>query len=243
MDTSALDASAAAPPVIQATALAKSFKTPQGLLQVLQDVSLTLNPCEFASIRGESGAGKTTLLQVLGGLDRPSSGELLWNNERICGRSNAFLARRRARWLGFIFQSYHLIPELTARENILLAGSIAGSRSRELAPAADALLERVGLGGRAAHLPSRLSGGECQRVAIARALLNKPRLILADEPTGNLDERTGEEIMTLLLDIVRTEKTALILVTHNTTFASLAPRRLILRHGTLHEENSSPAQS
>jgi predicted ABC-type transport system involved in lysophospholipase L1 biosynthesis ATPase subunit len=217
-----------------AVSLDKSFKAPGGRLPVLTDISLTIEPGTLASIRGTSGAGKTTLLQLLGGLDRPDSGELYWNGERMTGRGNAFLARRRALWLGYVFQSYHLVPELTAVENVVLAARIAGRSAREATPAAHALLERVGLADRFHHLPGKLSGGECQRIAIARALVNKPRLVLADEPTGNLDERTGEEIMELLLNLARTEGVALVLVTHNVAFAARANQKFILSRGELH---------
>lgn len=220
-------------PVLCATALAKSFKTPQGSIAVLEEISLRVAVGEFVSIRGASGSGKTTLLQILGGLDQADSGELQWNGERVSGRDNVFLAKLRARWLGYVFQTYHLVPELTALENIVLAGRIAGRSRREITPAARDLLERVGLLSRAGHLPGQLSGGECQRVALARALVNKPRLVLADEPTGNLDERTGAGVMDILLDLARSEGVALVLVTHNETFALRAPRALILANGRL----------
>ncbi|MDR1816890.1 MAG: ABC transporter ATP-binding protein [Puniceicoccales bacterium] len=225
------------PPVLEAVGLAKSFRAPNGPLPVLVDVSLRIAAGEFVSIRGESGAGKTTLLQILGGLDAADSGELRWNGENIASRSNAFRARQRARNVGFVFQTYHLVPELTALENVILAGRIAGGgrSTGALAKEAEALLWRVDLEKRISHLPAQLSGGECQRVAIARALLNRPALLLADEPTGNLDERTGEEVMSVLLNLTRTDGLALVLVTHNIAFAARAPRQLILRHGRLHE--------
>ncbi|MDR2844564.1 MAG: ABC transporter ATP-binding protein [Puniceicoccales bacterium] len=226
-------------PVLQAVALSKSFKTPRGPLAVLSGVTLSVAAGEFVSVRGESGAGKTTLLQILGGLESADEGELHWNGEQVSGRSNAFLANRRARWLGYVFQSYHLVPELTALENITLAGRIAGRPLRETQAAAVALLGRVGLSERAGHLPGQLSGGECQRVALARALVNRPRLVLADEPTGNLDERTGAEIMAVLLDLAKSEGVALVLVTHNVEFARRAPRQLVLRHGSLHDASAS----
>ena len=224
------------PPVLHAVSLAKSFKAPGGKLPVLTDISLTIEPGTLASIRGASGAGKTTLLQLLGGLDRPDSGELYWNGELVSGRGNAFLARRRALWLGYVFQAYHLVPELTALENVVLAARIAGRSARDATPAAIALLTRVGLAASLHHLPGKLYGGECQRVAIARALVNKPRLVLADEPTGNLDEGTGEEIMELLLYLARTEAVALVLVTHNAAFAARASQRFVLSRGELHKE-------
>jgi len=232
-ENSAAGTGASSPPVLEAVALEKSFRTPHGPLPVLTGCSLRLAAGEFASIRGESGAGKSTLLQILGGLERADAGELRWNGEDVARRGNAFLARRRARSVGFVFQSYHLVPELTALENVILAGRVAGRAGSDLAKEAEALLWRVGMEERLRHLPARMSGGECQRVAIARALLNHPSLLLADEPTGNLDERTGEEVMTTLLDLTRTDGLALLLVTHNTGFAARAQRRLILRHGRL----------
>jgi len=221
------------PPVLEARKICKNFRTPRGTLEVLKSVTLQISEGEFISIRGESGSGKTTLLQILGGLDSVTSGELFWSGKKISDKKNTFLAKHRARWLGYVFQAFYLVPELTALENIILAGRIAGKSAKEVTLFAKNLLDRVGLAERAAHLPSQLSGGECQRVALARALINKPRLILADEPTGNLDEHTGEEIMRLLLTLSREEKVALILVTHNTDFAQRADRELILRHGEI----------
>lgn len=202
---------------------------------MLTDINLSVSRGESVSVRGESGAGKTTLLQILGGLDTPDSGELFWNGERISKRGNAFLAKARTKLIGYVFQFFHLVPELTALENVLLAARIAGTPMHRAREQAKELLARVGLAERMAHLPTKLSGGECQRVAIARALINCPPLILADEPTGNLDERTGESIMQLLLDICREQNTALFLVTHNLDFAERTNRRLVLRHGILEE--------
>lgn len=222
-------------PVLSAKNLKKSFTTPAGTIEVLTDVNLVVARGESVSVRGESGAGKTTLLQILGGLDTPDSGELLWNGERITKRGNAFLAKARTKLIGYVFQFFHLVPELTALENVLLAARIAGTPMRQAREQAKELLTRVGLAERMSHLPTKLSGGECQRVAIARALINRPPLILADEPTGNLDERTGEAIMQLIIDICREHNTALLLVTHNLDFAERTNRRLVLRHGVLEE--------
>ncbi|MBR5622943.1 MAG: ABC transporter ATP-binding protein [Opitutales bacterium] len=221
--------------VLSAQNLKKTFTTPAGTIEVLRDVNLAVASGESVSVRGESGAGKTTLLQILGGLDMPDSGELLWNGERITKRGNAFLAKARTRLIGYVFQFFHLVPELTALENVLLAARIAGTPLRQAREEAKNLLTRVGLAERMHHLPTKLSGGECQRVAIARALINRPPLILADEPTGNLDERTGEAIMQLIIDICREQNTALLLVTHNLEFAERTDRRLVLRHGILEE--------
>lgn len=222
-------------PVLAANAIRKSFASPAGTIDVLRGVDLAVAAGERVSVRGESGAGKTTLLQILGGLDAPDSGELFWNGERITGRGNAFLARARTKLIGYVFQFFHLVPELTALENVLLAARIAGTPVRAAREQARELLSRVGLGERVGHLPAKLSGGECQRVAIARALVNRPPLILADEPTGNLDERTGESVMSLLLDVCRERDAALFLVTHNLEFADRADRRLVLRRGVLEE--------
>jgi lipoprotein-releasing system ATP-binding protein len=216
--------------VLQARGLAKVFASPAGPLPVLTDVSLEVFAGESVSIRGSSGSGKTTLLQQLGGLDQPDKGEV-----RILSPGAGLVAPRSSlgRGVGFVFQNYQLMPELTALENVALAARIAGTPAAAATAAARALLEQVGLGARLEHLPAKLSGGECQRVAIARALVNRPSVILADEPTGNLDERTGAEIMDLLLGIVADRGAALVLVTHSREFAERAGRRLVLSGGVL----------
>lgn len=211
----------------------KNFNTLAGTLEVLKDVNLQVRAGESVSICGASGSGKTTLLQILGGLDNATAGEIFWTGEKITGRGNAFLAQARTRLIAYVFQSYHLVPELTALENVLLAAKIAGMPMKRAREEALALLEKVGLQERVNHLPVKLSGGECQRVAIARALINHAPLILADEPTGNLDEHTGESVMQLLLQLCEQEKTALILVTHNNDFAMRTQRKLILKDGVL----------
>lgn len=221
--------------VLSAQKIVKSFTTPAGTIDVLRGVDLAVDAGEFVSVRGESGAGKTTLLQILGGLETPNSGEIFWNEERITRRGNAFLAKARTKLVGYVFQFFHLVPELTALENVLLAARIAGTPEKEARERAENLLARAGLGERFSHLPTKLSGGECQRVAIARALINRPPLLLADEPTGNLDERTGESVMRLLVEICRENEAALLLVTHNLDFAERASRRLVLRGGILEE--------
>ena len=216
--------------VLQARGLAKSFASPAGPLPVLTDVSLEVFAGESVSIRGSSGSGKTTLLQQLGGLDQPDAGEV-----RILAPGAGLVAPRTSlgRGVGFVFQNYQLMPELTALENVALAARIAGMPTLSAKTAARALLTQVGLGARLEHLPAKLSGGECQRVAIARALVNRPSVILADEPTGNLDERTGVEIMDLLLGVVADRGAALVLVTHSREFAERAGRRLVLSGGVL----------
>ncbi len=217
-------------PVLRAAGLSRSYASPAGPLSVLNAVSLEVRSGESVSIRGSSGSGKTTLLQILGGLDLPDAGkvEVLLPGRGLCPPRMAL-----GRGVGFVFQNYQLMPELSALENVALAARIAGVSSDEAARRARELLGQVGLAARADHLPSKLSGGECQRVALARALVNRPPVLLADEPTGNLDERTAEEVMSLMLGVVATLGTALVLVTHSREFAERASRRYVLSGGAL----------
>lgn len=220
--------------VLSCSGLRKAFRTPGGELPVLCGVDLELQAGETVAVTGESGAGKSTLLQVLGGLDRADAGELRWEGARVDGLSGRELARRRAASLGFVFQSYQLMPELDARENVALARRVAGlGGEREALADADRLLASVGLAERTRHSPAALSGGECQRVALARALANQPRILLADEPTGNLDERSGALVMDLLLALARERGAAVLLVTHSAAHAARCSRRLALRGGLL----------
>jgi len=214
--------------VLSAQGLKKSFASPAGPLVVLRSVDLVVHAGESVSIRGSSGSGKTTLLQLLGGLDVADTGEA---NFLLPGRGLVPAHLNLGKGVGFVFQNYQLMPELNALENVLLAAQVAGRP----ASGADAyaLLESVGLGGRVRHLPSQLSGGECQRVAIARALINRPSVLLADEPTGNLDEATGAEVMRLLLQVVAESGTALVLVTHSREFAARTDRQWVLSNGVL----------
>ncbi|HAZ65560.1 MAG TPA: hypothetical protein DCY41_02255 [Opitutae bacterium] len=220
-------------PVLQAKGLTKSYRSATGLLEILRGIDLTVEAGESVSIRGASGAGKTTLLQVLGGLDAPNKGELSWMGRRVDQLRSSALASLRSRQIGFVFQNYQLMPELGAQDNVALAGQIAGMPLAEARTRAFELIKLVGLSSRSRHLPSALSGGECQRVALARALMNRPALLLADEPTGNLDEVTAVEMMNLLLTISREQGAALVLVTHSSEFARLASRQLVLRAGSL----------
>ncbi len=217
-------------PVLSARGLTKAFASPAGPLAVLQGVSLAVLPGESVSIRGSSGSGKTTLLQILGGLDLPDSGEVTVLAPGLGAvRPRAALGRG----VGFVFQNYQLMPELTALENVALAARIAGVSVAEAQARAHELLGQVGLAARTDHLPAKLSGGECQRVVLARALVNRPPVLLADEPTGNLDERTAEEVMALMLGVVGSLGTALVLVTHSREFAERASRRFVLSGGVL----------
>ena len=207
--------------ILSAVEIRKAFKSPDGgLTEVLKGASLDVCENESVSICGESGAGKTTFLNIIAGLESPDSGEVLWDGRRIDLLSNSKQAALRARFRGFVFQNCCLIPELNARENVEFAARIAGIYDRHKSRArAEELLEFTGLGGRMKHLPSQLSGGEKQRVAVARALMNNPSVILADEPTGNLDEKTGESVMEMLLSLCGSGRASLILITHNPDFA------------------------
>jgi putative ABC transport system ATP-binding protein/lipoprotein-releasing system ATP-binding protein len=214
-------------PVLTAVGLKKSFLSGERALEVLQGVDLSVTAGESVSITGESGSGKSTLLHLLAGLDRCDEGTLAW-----AGRQKLD-ARLRGSYLGMVFQAFYLIPELTARDNVLMAARMVGRVGRAERRRADELLARVGLAERGEHVPAKLSGGERQRVAVARALMNEPRLILADEPTGNLDEKTGDAVIELLLQLCRETGTALVLVTHNPMHATKTDRRLVMHDGVL----------
>ncbi len=220
-------------PVIETRDIVKTFPNGRDVIQVLNGVDFKLEPGATASIRGESGSGKTTFLNIISGLEEVDSGQLFWDGNRIDVRSPAELAGVRASQLGLVFQAYYLLPELNLWENVLLAARLRGrpgSRERERA---DYLLRRVGLVERSKFSVEKLSGGERQRVALARALMNKPSLILADEPTGNLDESTGDSMIELLLEVVREEDASLILVTHNRKHAAKADVSYQLHLGKL----------
>ncbi len=218
-------------PVLTARGLRKSYLSGDRRIEVLTGVDLSIEPGESVSIRGESGSGKSTLLNLLAGLDAPDAGELHWAGPAGAGTG----ATRRARFLGMVFQSFYLIPEIDALQNVLMASRILGGIGASEKTRAQELLARVGLAGRATHLPAQLSGGERQRVAVARALMNSPRLILADEPTGNLDEKTGETVIDLLLSLCADTATALVLVTHNAAHAARTQRQLYLHEGVFSE--------
>lgn len=219
--------------VLEAADLCKSFATPRGAIEVLRGTSFTLERGESLSITGQSGSGKTTLLNLIAALEQPDSGVVLWRGEPLDMSRLSALSPVRGGFMGLVFQSYTLVPELNALENVLFARRLIGRVGRVEREQAEALLERVGLAERMKQPPQKLSGGERQRVAIARALVNEPALILADEPTGNLDERTGEQVMSMLLDLCRDVSVSLLLVTHNTGFAAQTARALHLRDGKL----------
>jgi len=218
-------------PIVQAAGLTKQVDTGRGNLTILADVSLDIAAGEAVAIVGASGSGKTTLLGLLAGLDRPSAGRVHIDGVDLGELDEDGRATLRRRLVGFVFQSFQLLPALTALENVMLPMELAGARdARE---AAVALLARVGLAERVHHYPRQLSGGEQQRVAIARAFAGTPRLLFADEPTGNLDSTTGDEIINLMFDLNREQHTTLLLVTHDEKVAARCARRLRLDAGRL----------
>ncbi len=222
-----------AQPILTARGVGKSYLMGRRWLEVLRDVELTVRRGEFLALRGASGAGKSTLLHLLGGLDLPNAGEINFDGADLRALPARALARLRNRRVGFVFQAYHLLPELSALENVALPARMARLAGHEAAAKGRDLLRRVGLGERLDHRPYELSGGEQQRVAIARALINQPDLILADEPTGNLDSHTGEEIIHLLCELREERRATLIMATHDARIAARAPRVVELVDGTV----------
>ena len=220
-------------PLLHAKGLSKTYLMGQRSIQVLRNIDITVERGEFLALRGASGAGKSTLLHLLGGLDLPNTGEISFDGQNLLKLSSNDLVKLRNRRVGFIFQAYHLLPELSALENVILPGRMARVPVNQLIPRATELLTRVGLAERLEHRPYELSGGEQQRVAIARSLINNPDLILADEPTGNLDTRTGDEIINLLCQLREERQTTLIMATHSSTIAARAPRVIELQDGRL----------
>ena len=219
------------PPIIEARQISKSYRVDDRRIQVLEDVSLTIRAGEFAVIQGSSGSGKSTLLSLLSGLDRPDRGTVHIQSRDITELSEDALAPLRNRTFGFVFQSFHLVPSLSAVENVMFPAEL--NHSPNAADEAAHLLERVGLGERGRNMPHQLSGGEQQRVAICRALINRPAIIFADEPTGNLDSRSGQAILELLLEFQREFQTTLLMVTHNPGIARQAQSRFQLADGRL----------
>ena len=220
--------------LVQAIAVRRSYAVETRMLDVLRGVDLSVAEGESLAITGMSGAGKSTLLHVLGGLDRPTSGQVLYRGRDLYALGDRERSAIRAQKIGFVFQAYHLLPELTVLENVLLPGlSAAGAflRGQRLRARAADLLARVGLTERAAHRPNELSGGEQQRAALARALMNGPELLLADEPTGNLDSKTGEDVLRYLFELAAEQNLTLVIVTHNEAVAARCRRHVVLRDG------------
>jgi len=216
--------------LIQVRALTKSINTGTHRVEILKGIDLEIPRGQFAAIMGPSGSGKSTLLGLLAGLDSPTTGQVLLDGEDITQLSEDRMAVLRGQKIGFVFQSYHLIPTLTAEENVLLPMELAG-RDRGGRARARELLDRVGLKDRFDHYPVQLSGGEQQRVALARAFALRPPILLADEPTGNLDSATGAVVLQLILTLHREENATMVMVTHEQSLADCADRRIILRDG------------
>ena len=226
-------------PLLRARGMRKSFPMGDDTIEVLRGVDLELQPAERLAIVGNSGVGKSTLLHILGTLDHPSAGTVEFRGEDLFARPPAELARFRNQQLGFIFQFHHLLPEFNAVENVMMPGLVGGRGFAEMRPRAERLLHEVGLGHRLVHPVGKLSGGERQRVAVARALVLEPSLVLADEPTGNLDPKTGDQVLDLLLEMNRVHGTALVVVTHSPEIATRLGRRTVLVEGYLEEARAA----
>jgi putative ABC transport system ATP-binding protein len=211
----------------------KAFTRGPLRVDAVKEVNLSIEPGEFVALEGPSGSGKTTLLQLLGALDRPSSGRVVFEGQDLAGLRDADLAALRLRSFGFVFQQFNLIPTLTALENVQAKLAPTGLPAAESRRRAEALLAEVGLADRTGHLPSHLSGGEQQRVSVARALSVEPRVILADEPTGNLDSGTGAEIVEMLARLAAERGSTVVVATHDAGLAGRADRRLAMRDGRL----------
>jgi len=220
---------------IRAEGLTKAYGMGKIELEVLKGIDITIEPGEMIAIHGPSGAGKSTLLHILGTLDRPTSGTVNYGDVRVDTLGEKSLARLRNKNIGFIFQFYHLLPEFTALENVILPAMVKGKRLKEARARASGLLASVGLGDRENHKPDALSGGEQQRVAIARALTNEPEIVFADEPTGNLDENNSREIYGLLRRLNEEYATTFVIVTHEPSFARQAGRSLRMTDGRIEE--------
>ncbi|RLF14770.1 MAG: macrolide ABC transporter ATP-binding protein [Thermoprotei archaeon] len=219
-------------PVYRVVKVTKVYRSGGVETVALRDVDLEVGRGEYVAIVGPSGSGKSTLLNIMGLLDRPTKGKVYLEGKDVTGLSDAEASRLRSRYIGFVFQMFNLVPWLTALENVELAASIAGQPRREARRSAEELLRMVGLGHRLHHKPSQLSGGEQQRVAIARALINKPSVLLADEPTGTLDSATGQQVVELLRSLTR-QGVTVVAVTHNPDVAKVADRVVKLRDGSI----------
>lgn len=225
-----------ATPLVVVSELWKTFVHMGRELQVLRGIDMTIDAGEVVSIVGSSGAGKSTLLHCIGTLDTPTKGRIRLGNDELTGISSAKLAAIRNRSIGFVFQFHHLLPEFTALENVMMPGLIQGRKPRDMEALALSLLEEVGLAKRATHRPGELSGGEQQRVALARALVLSPKLLLADEPTGNLDSATSEAIHSLFFQMNKKHGTTIVVVTHDLGFARSMPRVITMKDGKIHDD-------
>ncbi len=221
--------------VLECRNVMRHFREGASTLEVLRGVNLEVRPAERVAIIGASGSGKTTLLQIMGGLDDPDGGEVLVNGQSMHGSDEAAKGDLRNRYIGFVYQFHHLLPEFTAEENVAMPLLIRREHKAEALRQARGILGRVGLGERLSHKPGELSGGERQRAAVARALITRPRLVLADEPTGNLDSGNGEHVLKLMLELNAELRTSLVVVTHDHSIAARMDRILVLEDGVLRE--------
>jgi putative ABC transport system ATP-binding protein len=236
LDPDAALAASPGGPLLQAIDVVRDYPSGDSVIHALRGVSLAAEPGELVAVRGRSGSGKTTFLNILGGLDQPTSGRVIIDGHEVSSMSEDELVDVRRRSVAFIFQSFGLVPILSAAENVEIPLRLVKAEARGRDTRVRELLELVGLGGRAKHRPHELSGGEQQRVAIARALANRPRILLADEPTGQLDSETGHVIMLLLRDVVRTEGVTAVVATHDPVMLDVADRIVELRDGELFEQ-------
>ena len=217
--------------IVEARKISKTYTIGDRNIRVLERVSLSVSEGEFLVVKGSSGSGKTTLLSLMSGLDKPSSGRVLLGDEDITDVSEDDLAPIRNEFIGFVFQSFHLVPSLTALENVMFPAEL--QHDPEAYPKAADLLKRVGMQQRSDNYPHQLSGGEMQRVAICRAVINDPKIIFADEPTGNLDSENGQAVLDLLLEFQMERRTTLVLVTHSPAIAEMAQRVIVLKDGRI----------
>ncbi len=232
-DHATLAATRSGRPVLECRNVVRRFREGASTLEVLRGVNLSVQPAERLAIIGSSGSGKTTLLQIMGGLDEPNDGEVHVDGKPMHGTDESAKGDLRNRYIGFVYQFHHLLPEFTAEENVAMPLLIRRTSKPVALRQARDLLERVGLGERLTHKPGELSGGERQRAAVARALITRPQLVLADEPTGNLDAGNGEHVLKLMLELNRELQTSLVIVTHDHSIANRMDRILELENGVL----------
>lgn len=235
MSSAGPDAGSASAALLQVSNLRKVFISPAGTIPVLSGVNMQVAAREFVAVIGQSGSGKSTLLHILGTLEPADAGEVLLDGDSLLDKSPAQLAGLRNRSIGFVYQAHHLIPELTALENVMMPLLVRGEPREAAAERAGNLLQRLGLANRTTHRPGKLSGGEAQRVAVARSLVGKPRLLLADEPTGNLDEHTADGVFQAMRQLCAEEQAAVVMVTHSRVLAEASDRQLLLHDGRIAE--------